>query len=181
MFGKFIFSALAAAVLSQAPAQAQQNWKVASAAQPGTPLIAFVDEIVSKVGSGSKGAIKAERLFIGSEQEIAQQIVRGRIEMAGISMAGTAPLIPEAGLLTTPYLWSSAAERDYVARTEENLRSQGPGHPGHQRSGLERRRLQKGLPDPCGRQGHEGASRPGDLIQDLLVFAGHKRRSDAIV
>jgi TRAP-type C4-dicarboxylate transport system substrate-binding protein len=114
MFGKFIFSALAAAVLSQAPAQAQQNWKVASAAQPGTPLIAFVDEIVSKVGSGSKGAIKAERLFIGSEQEIAQQIVRGRIEMAGISMAGTAPLIPEAGLLTTPYLWSSAAERDYV-------------------------------------------------------------------
>lgn len=114
MLGKFIFSALAAAVLSQAPAQAQQNWKVASAAQPGTPLIGFVDEIVSKVGSGSKGAIKAERLFIGSEQEIAQQIVRGRIEMAGISMAGTAPLIPEAGLLTTPYLWSSAAERDYV-------------------------------------------------------------------
>ena len=93
---------------------AQTNWKVASAAQPGTPLLAFVEEIVAKIGTNTKGAIKAERLFIGSEQEIAQQIVRGRIEVAGISMAGISPAIPEAGLLTTPYLWTSAAERDFV-------------------------------------------------------------------
>ncbi len=100
--------------LAQAPAHAQQNWKVASAAQPGSPLITFVDEIVTKINAGAKGAIKSERLFIGSEQEIAQQIVRGRIEVAGISMAGFAPTIPEAGLLTTPYLWVNAAERDFV-------------------------------------------------------------------
>lgn len=100
--------------LAQAPAHAQQNWKVASAAQPGSPLITFVDEIVTKINAGGKGAIKSERLFIGSEQEIAQQIVRGRIEVAGISMAGFAPTIPEAGLLTTPYLWVNAAERDFV-------------------------------------------------------------------
>ena len=109
-----ILGAGALFALSQHPAQAQQNWKVASAAQPGSPLIAFVDEIVSKIGSGSKGAITADRLFIGSEQEIAQQVVRGRIEVAGISMAGIAPTIPEAGLLTTPYLWVSSAERDFV-------------------------------------------------------------------
>ena len=77
-------------------------------------MIVFVDEIVSKISSGSKGAITADRLFIGSEQEIAQQVVRGRIEVAGISMAGIAPTIPEAGLLTTPYLWVSSAERDFV-------------------------------------------------------------------
>ena len=109
-----ILGAGALFALSQHPAQAQQNWKVASAAQPGSPLIVFVDEIVSKISSGSKGAITADRLFIGSEQEIAQQVVRGRIEVAGISMAGIAPTIPEAGLLTTPYLWVSSAERDFV-------------------------------------------------------------------
>jgi TRAP-type C4-dicarboxylate transport system substrate-binding protein len=109
-----ILGASALFALSQHPAQAQQNWKVASAAQPGSPLIVFVDEIVSKINSGSKGAITADRLFIGSEQEIAQQVVRGRIEVAGISMAGISPTIPEAGLLTTPYLWVSAAERDFV-------------------------------------------------------------------
>jgi TRAP-type C4-dicarboxylate transport system substrate-binding protein len=104
----------ALAAFSTTPALAQQNWKVVSAAQPGSPLISFVDETVAKINSGSKGTVKAERLFIGSEQEIAQQIVRGRVEMAGISMAGIAPLIPEAGLMTTPYLWSSDAERDFV-------------------------------------------------------------------
>ena len=100
--------------MAQTPASAQQAWKVLSAAQPGTPLIGFVDEIVTKINGGSNGAIKAERVFVGSEQEIAQQIVRGRVEMAGLSFAGTAPLIPEAGMLTTPYLWESDAERDFV-------------------------------------------------------------------
>ncbi|HQD84734.1 MAG TPA: TRAP transporter substrate-binding protein DctP, partial [Quisquiliibacterium sp.] len=100
--------------VAQAPASAQMNWKLASAAQPGSPLLGFVEETVSKINAGSNGQIKVERLFIGSEQEIAQQIVRGRVEAAGISMAGIAPLIPEAGLLTTPYLWSGDAERDYV-------------------------------------------------------------------
>lgn len=107
---------VAAAVFStlSAPALAQQNWKIMSAAQPGTPLIGFVDEIVTKINDGAKGAIKTERVFVGSEQEIAQQIVRGRVEMAGLSFAGTAPLIPEAGLLTTPYLWNGDAERNFV-------------------------------------------------------------------
>lgn len=107
---------VAAVVFStlSAPALAQQNWKIMSAAQPGTPLIGFVDEIVTKINDGAKGAIKTERVFVGSEQEIAQQIVRGRVEMAGLSFAGTAPLIPEAGLLTTPYLWNGDAERNFV-------------------------------------------------------------------
>jgi len=109
-----VLAATALAAFTHTPAIAQQNWKVGSAAQPGSPLIGFVDETVAKVTAGSKGTVKAERLFIGSEQEIAQQIVRGRVEMAGISMAGIAPLIPEAGLMTTPYLWNSDAERDFV-------------------------------------------------------------------
>lgn len=93
---------------------AQQTWKLVSGAQPGTPIIGFVDETVAKITEGMKGVAKAERIFVGSEQEIAQQVIRGRVELAGISMAGLAPSVPEAGLLTTPYLWSSNAERDYV-------------------------------------------------------------------
>ena len=86
-----IVAAAALFAAATSPAQAQQNWKVASAAQPGSPLLGFVEEVVAKIGTNTKGAIKAERLFIGSEQEIAQQILRGRIEVAGISMAGIAP------------------------------------------------------------------------------------------
>ena len=93
---------------------AQQDWKIVSAAQPGTPLLGFVEEIVNKVNDGMKGAAKVERIFVGSEQEIAQQLIRGRVQLGGISMAGLAPAVPEAGLFTTPYLWISNAERDYV-------------------------------------------------------------------
>jgi TRAP-type C4-dicarboxylate transport system substrate-binding protein len=116
-FNAWFASALATTALAafvHAPSLAQENWKMVSAAQPGSPLITFVDETVTNINAGSKGTVKVERLFVGSEQEIAQQIVRGRVEMAGISMAGIAPLIPEAGLMTTPYLWSSDAERDFV-------------------------------------------------------------------
>ena len=99
---------------SAGPALAQQNWKIGSAAQPGTVLIGYVDETVSKINDGMKGAVKAERLFVGSEQEIMQQLVRGRLEMGSVSYTGASVLIPEAALLNMPYLWKSDAERDYV-------------------------------------------------------------------
>ena len=39
--------------LAQSPAQAQQAWKVASAAQPGSPLLGFVEEVVAKIGTNT--------------------------------------------------------------------------------------------------------------------------------
>ncbi len=113
-FLKPLVFAAAALVSVQGTANAQQNWKIASAAQPGSVLVGYVDETATKITAGSGGAIKAERLFVGSEQEIMQQLVRGRLEMGSVSMTGAAPLIPEAAVLNTPYLWKNAAERDYV-------------------------------------------------------------------
>ena len=94
--------------------QAPQSWKVASAAQPGSVLVGYVDETAARITAGSSGAIKAERLFVGSEQEIIQQLVRGRLEMGSVSYTGASVLIPEAALLNMPYLWRSNAERDFV-------------------------------------------------------------------
>ena len=93
---------------------AQKQWKIGSAAQPGTVLVKFVDETASKLSANTKGEIKLERLFVGSEQEIVQQVVRGRLELGSMSYTGASVLIPEAGLLNMPYLWTSAAERDFV-------------------------------------------------------------------
>ncbi|MBL8349081.1 MAG: TRAP transporter substrate-binding protein [Burkholderiaceae bacterium] len=95
-------------------ALAQKAWKIGSAAQPGTVLVGFVDEVAQKVTADSKGEIKTERLFVGSEQELVQQVVRGRLEMASVSYTGASVLIPEASLLNMPYLWVSSAERDHV-------------------------------------------------------------------
>ena len=75
-FNAWFASALATTALAafvHAPSLAQENWKMVSAAQPGSPLITFVDETVANINAGSKGTVKAERLFVGSEQEIAEQ------------------------------------------------------------------------------------------------------------
>lgn len=108
--------ALAATAFAWAatPASAQQSFKIGSAAQPGTVLLGYVEETAQKINEGTKGALKAERLFVGSEQEIVQQVVRGRLEMGSVSYTGAAVLIPEAALLNMPYLWKNNAERDYV-------------------------------------------------------------------
>lgn len=111
---KTILFACAALALSAASAQAQTSIKLASAAQPGSVLIGFVDETVDKINKGSNGAIKAERLFIGSEQEIISQVARGRLEMGSVSYTGASVLIPESAVLNTPYLWKSDGERDFV-------------------------------------------------------------------
>lgn len=106
---------LACATLATTTAAwAQKSWKVGSAAQPGTVLISFVDTMTTKATADSKGELKLERLFVGSEQEIMQQVVRGRLEIGSVSYTGAAGLIPEASVLNMPYLWASAAERDYV-------------------------------------------------------------------
>lgn len=103
---------LVAAVV--APAQAQEQWKVASAAQPGTVLLGFVDTFAANATKASGGKLVVERQFVASEQEIATQLVRGRLQMGSVSAAGMSVLIPEGAVLNTPYLWASKAERDYV-------------------------------------------------------------------
>lgn len=104
----------AALALAGGSVSAQTNLKLASAAQPGSVLLGFVDETVDKINKNSNGTLKAERLFIGSEQEITTQLARGRLEMASISYTGASVLIPEAAVLNTPYLWKSDGERDFV-------------------------------------------------------------------
>jgi TRAP-type C4-dicarboxylate transport system substrate-binding protein len=91
---KLLVLASATFVLSSGIAQAQTNLKMASAAQPGSVLIGFVDETVDKINKSSGGQLKSERLFIGSEQEITTQLARGRLEMGSISYTGASVLIP---------------------------------------------------------------------------------------
>lgn len=113
-FRKLLTLACAALALLSAPAMAQMHWKLASPVQPGSALIGFVDAVADKITKGSNGAIKAERLFVGNEQEIVAQLVRGRLELAAISTNAASVLIPELSILYMPYLWSGEAERDFV-------------------------------------------------------------------
>src|SRR5512139_582937 len=111
------FAVLATALVTfaSAPATAQDTWKIGTVVAPPSMLGLIVDDLAKQVTDTTNGTIKAERFQQPNEQEIAQNVIRGRYEMAYISATGLAPAIPEMGVMNIRCLWSSAQERDYVS------------------------------------------------------------------
>lgn len=105
---------LAGALFRASPASAQSAWKLGSAAQPGSPLIQFGEHFINQVNNTSGGAIRTEHQFVASEQELINQVIRGRLQSAQLSYAGSAAVVPELAVFTIPYLWVSEAERAWV-------------------------------------------------------------------
>ncbi|QQS13306.1 MAG: TRAP transporter substrate-binding protein DctP [Rhodospirillales bacterium] len=97
-----------------APAAAQEPWKLASAAQPGSVLLNILEEVIAVINDNAGGAVKVERQFVGNEQEMFQQLIRGRLQLGGSSPSGAAVAAPDGIVVSLPYLWSSDAERVYV-------------------------------------------------------------------
>lgn len=111
-----IRSALAAvAALHLGAALAQEAWKIGTVVAPPSMLGVIVDEAAASIGTATAGRIKAERFQNPNEQELTQNILRGRLEMGYISATGMAVAVPEMGVMNMPYLWRSEAERDYVS------------------------------------------------------------------
>jgi len=110
-----VLGGLATLALALAPSvpSAAEPWKLGSAAQPGSPLITFADSFVGAVNRAGVG-IAVERQFVGSEQELTNQVVRGRLQMAQVSFAGSSVVVGELATFNVPYLWSSPEERDWV-------------------------------------------------------------------
>ena len=105
---------LAGTAFGASPASAQSAWKLGSAAQPGSPLIQFGEHFINQVNSTSGGAIRTEHQFVASEQELINQVIRGRLQTGQVSYAGSAAVVPELAVFTIPYLWVSEAERAWV-------------------------------------------------------------------
>jgi TRAP-type C4-dicarboxylate transport system substrate-binding protein len=104
-----------ALTLSASNALAQQAWKIGTVVAPPSMLGIIVDEGAASIGKATGGKITAERFQNPNEQELTQNILRGRIEMGYISATGMAVAVPEMGVLNMPFLWRSEAERDYVS------------------------------------------------------------------
>ena len=106
------FSMLAAGFT--APAGAQEVWKIGTAAQPGTVLYDIVMKFVNDFNATSGPELKLEYLLIGNEQEMHQQVVRGRVQAGASSFAGGAITVPEGAVFNAPYLWKNDEERAWV-------------------------------------------------------------------
>lgn len=103
-----------AAVLALTDIAAAETWKFATVRRAPDVVATFDEEFVSSVNNAAQGSVVAEMQSITNEQEMIQQVVRGRLEMGVTSPLGIAGLIPDIAVLNIPYLWLSNEERDYV-------------------------------------------------------------------
>lgn len=112
-----LLATCAATLASSGSAWSQQTWKIGTVVAPPSILGIIVDEGAATIRNSTGNRVSAERHQIANEQEITQNLIRGRIEMGYISAAGLSVAVPEMGVLNTPYLWTSEKERDYVSDT----------------------------------------------------------------
>jgi TRAP-type C4-dicarboxylate transport system substrate-binding protein len=80
-----------------------------------TPWVMQLERFAKDVEEESKGGLKIEQFIaaqLGNEQDTAQQIARGRIDMGGFSNGAVALLTPEISLLGMPFYFKDVAEQD---------------------------------------------------------------------
>jgi TRAP-type transport system periplasmic protein len=97
-------------------ARAQERWRIASAAPPAGILREHHERIAGAIGASSQGALQSGFQYVSSEQEALQQISRGRLQGGVISMIALSAVVPEAGVLLTPYLFETETEAEWVIR-----------------------------------------------------------------
>ncbi|MBP2562317.1 TRAP-type C4-dicarboxylate transport system substrate-binding protein [Neorhizobium galegae] len=97
-----------------APVTAAEDWKLASAKRAPDIGAAFDQEFANAVVGASGGLGKIEIQFVGNEQEMVQQVLRGRLHFGVTSPLALAAAMPDIAVLNVPYLWISREERDYV-------------------------------------------------------------------
>lgn len=94
--------------------QAQEMWKLGSVGAPGSALAEMGDAVAAALTQAGDGAFVVERQFIGNEQEMVQQVLRGRIQVGATSAQGLGVAVQDQTVLAFPYLWESVPQRDYV-------------------------------------------------------------------
>lgn len=95
-------------------AKAADEWKLGTVGAPGSGLLRMgemVAEGLTKAG-GSTFVVRIQS--VANEQEMVQQVIRGRLEVGATSPQGLGAGAPDASVLAFPFLWRSNEERNFV-------------------------------------------------------------------
>jgi len=112
---KLTVAVLAASVTVSVSARELRSGGAAPAA---TPWGKAADAFVAKVAELSGGKLTVKHFHasqLGDEQTVIRQVARGRIDIGLFSNTATSLVVPEFGLLASPYLFKDTAQADCVA------------------------------------------------------------------
>jgi TRAP-type C4-dicarboxylate transport system substrate-binding protein len=103
-------------LLFSVEAGAGEQVRISAITVPGTPWhdswLHFERQLATRPGVMTPVFYLGGQL--GSEESALSQLRRGRIQMGGFSLQGASAVVPELGLLMSPYLFASFAEVDFV-------------------------------------------------------------------
>lgn len=108
----------AALVVAGSIAAEAKELRLSAAPPPNSPWGAVTMKFVDKVAELSGGKLVIEPYLgskLGGEQDVVKQIARGRIDMGVMSNTAVSLLVPEFGLLASPYAFDNAEQFDCVA------------------------------------------------------------------
>jgi TRAP-type C4-dicarboxylate transport system substrate-binding protein len=92
--------------------------RLSMAPPPKSPWGAVAQKFVDKVAELSGGELTIKAYMgskLGGEQDVVKQIARGRVDMGVMSNSAVSLLVPEFGLLASPYAFDTAEQFDCVA------------------------------------------------------------------
>lgn len=112
-----LMAILIAGLMVPLGAEAKELRSSGAAPEP-SPWGQVTNAFVAKVAELSGGALTIKHFHgsqLGDEQTTIRQVARGRIDIGLFSNTATSLLVPEFGLLASPYAFDSAAQADCVA------------------------------------------------------------------
>ncbi len=101
---------LGAIALIAAGAVNADELKIATAAPAGTPWVTHLEgsgEALSAASGGEMSIAVFPGSQLGAETEVIKQVSRGRVDGGVFSTSASATVVPEVGLITSPFFWDS--------------------------------------------------------------------------
>jgi TRAP-type C4-dicarboxylate transport system substrate-binding protein len=91
--------------------------KFATQATEKDPWGQHILRMADAVETATSGTVKITPFLgsqLGAEVDVIKQVARGRIDMVGAALAGASTMVPELGLLGTPFLFENWEQNDCV-------------------------------------------------------------------
>ncbi len=109
-----LWGTLAASVAFAGTAQAAETLRIAGSLRPGSMMDGIIQTFITNFNKESGDDFRIEYQLVANDQEMTQQVIRGRLEIGTTGLAGSAVSIPPAAVLSMPYLWDTDAQRRWA-------------------------------------------------------------------
>ncbi len=108
---------LSALMAIPASANAEEIMRIAGSLREGSMMHGIIQTFIENFNEKSGDEYKIEYQFVGNDQEMTQQVIRGRLEIGTTGLAGAAVSIPPGAVMSMPYLWDNDAQRRWATDT----------------------------------------------------------------